>query len=91
MPKVTLQKDEYSSYSFAFGMTMFSFAGGRPKEVPVPVALELAKKKDEKGNPLFVVSDMPKIVAPSHAKEEKQNVAGKTPYQRRIEECLGAT
>jgi len=63
MPKVTLLKEQWSSYSLAFGKGMFSFQGGETvNDVPVAVALELQKRKDQDGSPLFKVSGLPRIV-----------------------------
>jgi hypothetical protein len=41
---------------------MFEFKAGRAKEVPVAVALA-AQKKKHRGEPLFKISGLPKVVA----------------------------
>jgi len=67
---------------FSFGKSMFVFRGGVGQTVPVAVALELRKKKNEAGEPLFDVVGMPivpvqavRVQAPAEPKKT-QNVHG---------------
>ncbi len=90
LPKVTLLKEAWSNYSFAFGRHILVFEGGLPTQVPVAVALELKKKMKVDGSPLFEIVDLPKIIqAESVVREEKtvvsQNVNGSIFLQLRLE------
>ena len=62
MPKVTLLGTGGGSYALVIGVKRYVFRAGRPKLVPVAVAIEARKRKNEKGYLLFDVEDMPKIV-----------------------------
>jgi len=62
MPKVTLLGAEGCRYDLVIGVKTYVFNSGRPKAVPVAVALEAKKRTNAKGSPLFAVEDMPTIV-----------------------------
>jgi len=82
LPKVTLRRKPWEDYSFSFGKSMFVFRGGVAQQVPVAVALELKKRKNESGEPLFDVSGMPVVPVQSvpvqalAQSKESQNVHG---------------
>jgi hypothetical protein len=100
MPKATLLKDQYASYTMIHGTGSYHFKGGVPKEVPPVVALELQKKTQPglKGRKkkLFRITDMPNVVSnvqhpPADPEVDAlvvQNVAGNEPKQLRFESWL---
>jgi len=88
MPKVTLLLDRWSNYTLAFGKGTFDFRGGRPKEVPVAVALEASKRKTDDGKPIFKVEDLPDIIEPHSVTEG--DVQGPAEQNVAVEESMKA-
>lgn len=87
MPKVKLLKQKHETFVLVFGRQMFEFKGDEEVTVPVAVALELKKKKDNLGKDLFKVQIDENIIIPEHKteiaqqpsvkpKEELQNLPG---------------
>ncbi len=62
MPKATLLGTAGKDYILSYGRQSYFFKAGKAQEVPVPVALILAKKTDRKGKLLFDIEQMPAIV-----------------------------
>ena len=62
MPKVTLLAEPWTNYTLIHGMASYEFHGGEPLDVPVHAALICSKKRDQKGNCLFKIDDMPEVV-----------------------------
>lgn len=62
MPKATLLRDSYSTYTAVYGTGTYEFQGGRKKEVPAAVAIELKKKVNKDGSLLFKVEGMPIVL-----------------------------
>jgi hypothetical protein len=85
VPKVTLINSDHQDYHLIFGRQVYRFKGGKPKEVPVAVALEAQKKIGRGGVILFQVDDLPEIVSPNSSGEAGQNVAAMVPHQMRFE------
>lgn len=83
LPKVSLLRPSWATYSFAFGKSFFNFRGGKEKNVPVVVALELKKKLGSDRKPLFQVMDLPTIVKSNKPKQKviKQNERSSGPRQ----------
>lgn len=85
MPNVTLLKG--NRYAMVMGRYHHTFLHGvRVSDVPVAVAVELAKRKTHKGEALFKVEEMPTVLTdikhPPKAKPDKaivQNVTGTHP------------
>jgi hypothetical protein len=63
--KVTLLGKPKSTYTIVYGTNEYMFVAGRPRKVPVAIALEAKKRKDRRGKPLFEVKDLPKIITPA--------------------------
>lgn len=74
MPKVLLLEKYGRTYTLFYRMSSYRFSAGEWAEVPAPVAIELQKKVTKKGQPRFLIEDMP-IVVDGTIQEVKSMVA----------------
>lgn len=77
MPKATLLGTAGKDYILTYGRQSYFFKAGKGQQVPVPVALMLAKKTNRKGLPIFEIEHMPEIVEAEEVRipeEPEQNV-----------------
>lgn len=83
LPKASLLRPSWATYSVIFGKSSFDFQGGEERSVPVAVALELRKLKGKGDKPLFRVRNLPTIVKPDVPKPKviKQNEESTDPRQ----------
>lgn len=79
LPKVTLLGDPGNTYTIAYGSCTYEFAAGKPRKVPVVIALE-AKKKMLAERPLFSVDGMPRIVEVPKVVPFKQTASVDLPH-----------
>jgi hypothetical protein len=59
MPRIALLKKPNQTHFVSDGARMWEFHGGQAETVPSEVAEICLSKKDDRGNPLFALRDVP--------------------------------